>query len=237
VVSALQAATSQKIQDIFASVCSNLLQIIQNWERSGQGEGGTDETNSDAESGGSAVGDIVMGVLQGQPACALESRAAFLYGRPSYLLYFWEIADCHHLLQSSLQQLSESVGASDASTAPSAIDVNCTPSCRCLREESAARMQGNDKDEEAASALVQPLIQSIRDFAKDEDRRQVALLKSQSDNRVFQTRQAQLVDEGRKYQQLIAELDPNNPRSSSLSDFYRKESLKIEEEICDLDRS
>ena len=148
------------------------------------------------------------------------------------------IADRHQLLQSSLQRVSESVGASDASTAPSVINVNRTPSRRRRCEESAARMQDNhDKDEEVASALVQPLIQSIRDFAKDEDRRQVALLKSQSDNRVFQTRQAQLVDEGRKYQQLIAELDPNNPRSSSLSDFYRKESLKIEEEICDLDRS
>ena len=44
-------------------------------------------------------------------------------------------------------------------------------------------MQDNDKDKEAASALVRPLIQSIsRDFAKDEDRQQAALLKSQSDN-------------------------------------------------------
>jgi len=96
--------------------------------------------------------------------------------------------------------------------------------------------EDQDEDEEVASALVQPLIQSIRDFAKDEDRRQVALLKSQSDNRVFQ-RRAQLVDEARKYRRLIAELDSNDPRSSSLSDFYRKETLEIEEEICDLDRS
>jgi hypothetical protein len=43
----------------------------------------------------------------------------------------------------------------------------------------------HDKDEEVASVLVQPLIQSIRDFAKDEDRRQAVLLKSQSDDRVF----------------------------------------------------
>jgi hypothetical protein len=74
-VSTLQAATPQKIQDIFASMRSNLLRIIQNWERSGQGEGGTDETtSSDAEeSGGSAVGnDNVMGGLQGRPARALE---------------------------------------------------------------------------------------------------------------------------------------------------------------------
>jgi hypothetical protein len=98
-------------------------------------------------------------------------------------------------------------------------------------------MQGDDdEDDEDASVLVRPLIQSIREFAKDEDRRQVALLKSQSDNRVFQ-RRAQLVDEARKYRRLIAELDSNDPRSSSLSDFYRKETLKIKEEICDLDMS
>jgi hypothetical protein len=104
-VSTLQAATPQKIQDIFASMRSNLLRIIQNWERCGQGEGGTNETtSSDAEeSGGSGVGnDNVMGGLQGRPARALESRAAFLYGRPSYLLYFWEIADRHQLQQSCI---------------------------------------------------------------------------------------------------------------------------------------
>ena len=85
-------------------------------ERSGQGEGATDETASDAESaGGSVVGDTVLGGLQGRRARALENRAAFLYGRPSYLLYFWEIADRHQLLQSTLQRLRDSVGASDAS--------------------------------------------------------------------------------------------------------------------------
>jgi hypothetical protein len=173
-VSTLQAATPQKIQDIFASMRSNLLRIIQNWERSGQGEGGTDETtSSDAEeSGGSAVGnDNVMGGLQGRAARALESRAAFLYGRPSYLLYFWEIADRHQLLQSSLQRLRDSVGASDASAAPSVVNTNRTPTSHHRRRD-------NDEDEEDAAALVRPLVQSIRDFAKDEDRRQVALLKS-----------------------------------------------------------
>ena len=74
------------------------------------------------ESGGS-IGDTVMGGLQGRPARALDSRAAFLYGKPSYLMYFWEIADRHQLLQSSLQRLHESVGASDASTAPSVVNV------------------------------------------------------------------------------------------------------------------
>jgi hypothetical protein len=90
-----------------------------------------------------------------------------------------------------------------------------------------------DNEEEVASALVNPLVQSIRDFAKDEDRRQVALLQSQSEHRVFQ-RRAQLVDEARKYRRLMAELDPNDPRTKRLSDFYLKETLDIEKEISNL---
>lgn len=232
-VSTLNPATPQKVQDIFASLRSNLLRIIQNWERSGQGEGGTDET-IDAEDADDVVdgapeesGDTIGG-LQGRPARALESRAAFLYGKPSYLLYFWEIADRHQLLQSSLQRLNESVGASDASTAPSVINVPRTSSRRRRRED-------NEEDEEVASALVNPLVQSIRDFGKDEDRRQVALLQSQSEHRVFQ-RRAQLVDEARKYRRLMAELDSNDPRSTRLSDFYLKETLDIEKEISDLEK-
>jgi hypothetical protein len=61
-----------------------------------------------------------IGTLRGRPARALQSRAAFLNGRPSYLLYFWEVADAHQLLQSSLQRLNNNTGASDASHAPSA---------------------------------------------------------------------------------------------------------------------
>jgi hypothetical protein len=228
-VSTLNPATPQKVQDIFASLRSNLFRIIQNWERSGQGEGGTDETEDfdDVLDGAVAEsGDAIRG-LKGRPARTLDSRAAFLYGKPSYLLYFWEIADRHQLLQSSLQRLNESVGASDAFTASSVINVPRTASRRRRREDN------EDDEEEVASALENPLEQSIRDFAKDEDRRQVALLQSQSERRVFQ-RRAQLVDEARKYRRLMAELDPNDPRTKRLSDFYLKETLDIEKEISDL---
>jgi hypothetical protein len=39
-VAMLMQAAPQKVEDALASMRSNLLQIIQNWERSGQGEGG-----------------------------------------------------------------------------------------------------------------------------------------------------------------------------------------------------
>jgi hypothetical protein len=53
---------------------------------------------------------------------------------------------------------------------------------------------------------------------------------------VFQ-RQAQLVDEARKYRQLLAEVDPNDPRCSNLSNFYRAEILDIEKEISEMESS
>ena len=57
-----------------------------------------------------------IGTLQGRSPRALQSRAAFLNGRPSYLLYFCEVADVHQLLQSSLQRLTSSTGAAEASS-------------------------------------------------------------------------------------------------------------------------
>jgi hypothetical protein len=67
--------------------------------------------------------------LNEQPVRALQSRAAFLNGRPSYLLYFWEVADAHQLLQSSLQRLSNDTDAMDASRAPSATTKSRGGSC------------------------------------------------------------------------------------------------------------
>jgi hypothetical protein len=117
---------------------SDLLRIISRWEQSGQGEGGRDDggdepdANDDDESSSmltsmtSEANDEgrrnlpAMGSLYGRPARAMQSRSSFLNGKPSYLLYFWEVADAHQLLQSSLQRLTNSTGAADASSAPSA---------------------------------------------------------------------------------------------------------------------
>ena len=61
--------------------------------------------------------DRSIGVLTGRPPRALQSRAAFLNGRPSYLLYYWEDADAHQLLQSFLQCLHNNTGVCDALSA------------------------------------------------------------------------------------------------------------------------
>ncbi len=97
---------------------AHLLQIITRWEQSAQGEDGKENedaeeladqdddasfTTSIATTADGSPPNKTIGSLSGRPACALQSRAAFLNGRPSYLLYFWEIADQHQLLQSLLQ--------------------------------------------------------------------------------------------------------------------------------------
>jgi hypothetical protein len=68
----------------------------------------------------SLVIPLTMILVDGRPPRALQSQAAFLNGRPSYLLYYWKVADAHQLLQSSLQRLHNDIaGACDASSAPS----------------------------------------------------------------------------------------------------------------------
>jgi hypothetical protein len=103
------------------SMRSDLLRIITRWEQSGKGEGGRDlledKATNDYTSSSSQADDDTrnIGVLTGRSPRALQSRASFLNGRPSYLLYFWEVADAHQVLQSSLQRLNNQAGASDAS--------------------------------------------------------------------------------------------------------------------------
>ena len=132
-------AAPQRIEDVFTSMRSDLLWIVTRWEQSGQGEGGmdTEEDEHQQHHAGGLEEDTVslfgaasntdelssqaenLGSLGGRLACALASRALFLNGGPSYLLFFWEIADKHQLLQSSLQRLNSTTGASDTSCAPS----------------------------------------------------------------------------------------------------------------------
>ncbi|KAI2504332.1 hypothetical protein MHU86_10097 [Fragilaria crotonensis] len=99
-VQALSPATPQKIQDIFASMRSDLLRIISRWEQSGPGEGGMKEEVDDENAGGVSLSGVASSVseddenqqhhgsLARRPARALQTRAAFLNGRPLYL-YFW----------------------------------------------------------------------------------------------------------------------------------------------------
>jgi hypothetical protein len=227
-VASLMRATPQKVEDVLASIRSNLLRIIQNWERSGQGEGGrhadgVDDANDREYDDPDDViifnsTSVRFGSLSrtSRSECALQNRAAFLCGKPSYLLYFWEIADRHQLLQSALQRLDNDVAASDASSAPSA-----TSSLASSGGYNRRRQRQHDEQDEAPSRDIFALSQSIRFLAKAEDDRQV------------RRRIADLQDQARNFRRLHAESDdPNGARAR----FYEDEVKQIAEEIASLEQ-
>jgi hypothetical protein len=102
-------ATPVKVQLILTNMCANLTRMINQWERSGNGDGGMWDTEENPD----------FGLLDNQTPAALHNQATFLPGsKNSYLLIFWDLSDSHQLLASSLQRLDKSVGASDASSVP-----------------------------------------------------------------------------------------------------------------------
>jgi hypothetical protein len=259
-------ATAQKVEDILASFRSDLIRIINNWERSGQGDGGIeaesqndnllvvedDSTSSSSSSSSSLQIDDNdstrrnIGVLRQRSARALNNRAAFLNGRPSYLLYFWEIADKYQLLQSTLQRLNNSTGASDASHAAS------------ISVRSASR----SKDSQATILL--PLIESIKDLAECqkklafdqleerrydrefEERHQMEQSNRQQEKELELTQRRQenylkrkneLQDLSRKYRKSNAELLVHDPNFNRLSVYYQEEGKRIEDEILELENN
>jgi hypothetical protein len=95
-----------KVKTVLATMRVNLIHIKLGWETSGSGEGGFrgDRTADDEDDVREAM-----------------DKANFLQGLPAYQLILWELADKHGLLESTLQILDASVGAADASSAPSVV--------------------------------------------------------------------------------------------------------------------
>jgi hypothetical protein len=88
---------------------SDLVQIISNWETIRQGDGGQDNHEESAvdmvtpASFLSGEEQPSYGGLRNPPPQSIDTRAAFLNGSPSYLLYFWELADTSQLIASVLK--------------------------------------------------------------------------------------------------------------------------------------
>jgi hypothetical protein len=202
--------------------------VLLHWERSGQGKGGR-HADSDEEGDGEYHDDpadttsVRFGSLSRmiRSECALQSRAAFLRGKPSYLLYFWELADRHQFLQSALQRLNDDVGASDATSAPSATS-SATSNNGGAADDNPRRRRRRQQDEEQQPSRqgdIFDLSQSIRFVAKTEDDRQV------------RRRIAELQDQARNYRRMFAESDdPNSARAR----FYQDEVEQIAQEIASL---
>ncbi len=272
-VAGLTPARPQKIEDSLASMRSDLLRIITRWEQSGQGEGGRDEEEVPGAGGsvGEEEDDVEsfagtslatstetnhneasslllstpanIGCLRQRPAQALSSQASFLSGRPSYLLYFWEVADSQQLLQSSLQRLSNHVGATDGasltSTTSDSRDGAGSSSCHrdqqsdLLQKEASVLLSLAESLRESADCQRQMVTQRAVDRDHEqrmEERRQHSEAISESCERTFE-RQAELVDQAHQYRRLNAELNPSDDNSKRLSNFYFNECQLLQEEI------
>jgi hypothetical protein len=123
----MMVATPEKCEQKFQSMMSELNKRIEKWERSGQGDGGEqafeDYDNED--------GDIRVpssegyGILKGRDQGALDKIHAFFEYNQSYLIYLWYMVESHGLLGSSLQRLSEDIGATNGSSGvPSVFEID-----------------------------------------------------------------------------------------------------------------
>ena len=264
-VAGLQPATPQKVADCLASIRNDLLKIIPKWEQSGQGEGGRDneqeeQNNHDDEqqqeddslstsitsvASNNVSSPTAMGALSHRPARALQSRSSFLGGRPSYVLYYWEIVDAHQLLQSSLQRLTSNSGAANASAAPSTVS---STGSRTPRGRRHADIQ-NDEQEQARK--MAPLVASIdklaaihegmaHERARDreqqkelEDKRASLEVRQMERKRKFE-RMCELRDLARQYRRERVQLDSKGENFAVLKDFYDEEIKSIEVEFGEL---
>ena len=117
-------ATPEKVEEKWNAMNLALKRAIQNWERSGQGDGGYTEEEEGMddnyiddeveENGGEDT--FAFGSLTGRPQKALDLRRNFFDDKATYLLYLWDILEEHGLTQSTMQQLLEGVGSGNGSS-------------------------------------------------------------------------------------------------------------------------
>ena len=113
-------ATPEKVEEKWNAMILALKRGMQNWERSGQGDGGYIDDDSDDDDNNSDGGDEVdenntnnFGSLRGRSQRALDLRRNFFGDKNTYLLYLWDALDEHGLVQSSMQRLLDGIGSSD----------------------------------------------------------------------------------------------------------------------------
>jgi hypothetical protein len=176
------------------------------------------------------------GNLCNRPPRALDNRAAFLNGRPSYLLYFWEVADTHQLLASSLQRLSDNAGASSA-LSPPFISSSRRSSLTSSGGSSRVRRPERQDDNIMAPFVhsLQALADSQQQLLADRARDRQHEREENCRKRRFH-RRSELMDEARRYRRDSAQLAGLlDDRSLRLSDFYDSEVAKLEQEILRLE--
>jgi hypothetical protein len=107
-VAQLAAATPDKCKTKMSEMMGQSKRIIQNWEASGQGDGGYNAFDEETPA------QLELGVLsEGRPEYALSSRSSFFLYKELYLLYLWDVAEMYDLTCSCMQTLDPGVAAGD----------------------------------------------------------------------------------------------------------------------------
>jgi hypothetical protein len=115
-------ASPTKVRDKLAKMKSDLTSIIRKWERSGQGDGSMIDEEYDNKEDSAAVPKekFDWGWSKGQTG-AFDCCESFLGPMPSYLLYFWDILDITDLFATTVNRLSNDIGASLPNEVPGVI--------------------------------------------------------------------------------------------------------------------
>ena len=100
---------------------------------------------------------------------------------PSYILYYWEVAESQQSLSSCLQRLSDNANASDASSAAlvsrrggtTSATINIASSGGSSRSSGRGSRRRNtddetDDDEMTSSTADNPLVQSLQDLVESQ---------------------------------------------------------------------
>ena len=160
----LAEATPAKVEDTLTTIRTQLIRLITDWERSGQGEGGHISVfGEDIEDATVSIPDAVydvtdakFGSLSNRQRPALTNRRNFLNGKPSYLLYYWELMDKHQLLSSTVQRLDQMSAAPDANSVQS------------VRNSSASkRRRSSENDLEAQQSVSTAIMGLAKEQEKD----------------------------------------------------------------------
>jgi hypothetical protein len=186
-VAHMTPATAEKVEDKWSSMVLEMNRCIANWQKSGQGEGGIDDTDNEH--------DHVFGSLENRSQHALASRQQFFRDRQVYLLYLWEMLNHHDLLGSALQKLNNNVSATNgASGVPSVVnrsgDNNDNES---LSDKTTPTLTG-DSVIASLGKSIEKHGQSLVEVAKIDSEKKVTLAKMQEKKEV----RSQLVETVRK---------------------------------------
>lgn len=225
----LADATAAKVEDLLTTVRTLLIRLITDWERSGQGEGGHanvagEDIDFEAIPTVSTIPDAVyeqndaeFGSLCNRSRPALACRRNFLNGKPSYLLYFWELMEKHQLLSSTVQRLDDSFAATDANSVPT---VRSSSSKRARRS--------SDEDVEALQSVSSAIVGLAKQQALDRKERRKEIQAGKKER--HRDRLNHLRDTLRDYRRYRAEA--RSRRDNDMVLFYNEEITALEEDIA-----